>query len=518
MIQGTTTDAGKSTLVSGLCRVLKNQGVRVAPFKPQNMALNSAVTSDGAEIGRAQAVQAAAAGLDPHSDMNPILIKPASDTGAQIIVQGKVFGNINAMEYQGFKNKAMDFVLESYERLHHQYEAVVVEGAGSPAEINLRENDVANMGFAEAVDCPVVLVADIDKGGVFAHIVGTLSLLSQSEQDRIVGFVINKFRGDIKLLESGLTWLEEKTKKPVLGVLPYIPDLQIESEDAISTVDFDSNENDLTQTKNTNEKCNLSSTIKNRLRVVIPVLPRISNHTDFDVLRYHPDIEVEFKKEAGHTLKADVVILPGSKAVIDDLDWLIKNGWNDAIAQHLRYGGKVIGICGGYQMLGRSISDPEQVESQRSESTGLGYLPVTTIMSSEKQLKQRNAYLRRSDGSDVELSGYEIHQGVSSLVADEQASYVIRYNDGDCLAVDGVFSGDDQVFGCYLHGLFDKPGALEYFLEWARPGLFKDSERETCVDIETLRERAFDNLAESIEQHIDLEQLTKLSGVRFVSR
>ncbi len=265
MIQGTTSDAGKSTLVAGLCRVLYRKGVKVAPFKPQNMALNSAVTVDGGEIGRAQAVQAQACGLMPHTDMNPILLKPNSDTGCQVIIQGKVVCNLEATGYHAYKPTAMRAVLDSYARLSNQYEAIVVEGAGSPAEINLREGDIANMGFAEAVDCPVILIADIDRGGVFAHIVGTLALLSESERARIVGFVINRFRGDIALLKSGLDWLEAETGKPVIGVIPYLHDLHIEAEDAVPSTALSQGES-----------------VENKLRIIVPMLPHISNHTDFD--------------------------------------------------------------------------------------------------------------------------------------------------------------------------------------------------------------------------------------------
>jgi adenosylcobyric acid synthase len=277
MIQGTTSDAGKSTLVTGLCRVLARRGVKVAPFKPQNMALNSAVTVDGGEIGRAQAVQAQACGLEPHTDMNPVLLKPNSDTGAQVIIHGKAIGAMWAREYHEYKTRALQAVLESHRRLCEQYDVVVVEGAGSPAEINLRDRDIANMGFAEAVDCPVLLIADIDRGGVFAHLTGTVQLLSPSEQQRIKGFVINRFRGDIGLLQPGLDWLHAHSGKPVLGVLPYLSDWHLEAEDAIAT-----------------QQPVAPEAIGQRiLKVVVPVYPRISNHTDFDALRLHPQVDLQ---------------------------------------------------------------------------------------------------------------------------------------------------------------------------------------------------------------------------------
>ena len=332
MVQGTTSDAGKSTLVAGICRVLWRKGARVVPFKPQNMALNSAVTQDGGEIGRAQAVQALACDLEPHTDMNPILLKPNSDTGAQVIIQGRAITNMEAAAYHDYKRVAMDAVLDSHQRLEAQYDYVIVEGAGSPAEINLRENDIANMGFAEVVDCPVILIADIDKGGVFAHLVGTLLLLSDSEQQRVKGFVINRFRGDIALLQSGLNWLEARTGKPVLGVLPYLHGFHLEAEDAVSVEQ-------------------ITTDAQPMLKVIVPVFPHISNHTDFDPLRLHPCIDLQFIGPDQVIPPADLIILPGSKSVRSDLAWMQAQGWSQAITRHLRYGGKLLGICGGFQML-----------------------------------------------------------------------------------------------------------------------------------------------------------------------
>lgn len=294
MVQGTTSDAGKSTLVTALCRWVTRQGVSVVPFKPQNMALNSAVTADGGEIGRAQAVQAQAANLEPHSDMNPVLLKPNSDTGAQVIIHGRAVTTMNAVAYHDYKAIAMQAVLASHERLSAAYPVVMVEGAGSPAEINLRAGDIANMGFAEAVDCPVVLIADINRGGVFAHLVGTLELLSPSEQARVKGFIINRFRGDIALLQPGLDWLEERTGKPVIGVLPYVMDLHLEAEDGL----------DQRQTDKVDQVLN----------VVVPVLPRISNHTDFDPLRLHPQVDLQFIGPGQAIPPADLIILPARKA------------------------------------------------------------------------------------------------------------------------------------------------------------------------------------------------------------
>ena len=351
MVQGTTSDAGKSTLVTGLCRVLARRGVRVAPFKPQNMALNSAVTVDGGEIGRAQAVQAQACGLEPHTDMNPVLLKPNTDRGAQVIVQGRPLADMEALAYHGYKtgrDARRARVLPDGSRRAH--DCIVVEGAGSPAEINLRDGDIANMGFAEAVDCPVLLIADIDRGGVFAHVVGTLELLAASERNRVVGFVINRFRGDKALLDPGLDWLERRTGKPVIGVLPYLHGLHLEAEDAVPR-----------------ERPDKPGA---RLRVIVPVLPRISNHTDFDPLRLHPAVDLQFVDLAAPIPAADLVVLPGSKSVQADLARLRASGWDRALARHLRYGGKVIGVCGGFQMLGRRLDDPHGVEGVAGASRG----------------------------------------------------------------------------------------------------------------------------------------------------
>lgn len=479
MVQGTTSDAGKSTLVTALCRWLARQGVAVAPFKPQNMALNSAVTADGGEIGRAQAVQAQAAGLAPHTDMNPVLLKPNSDTGAQVIVHGRAVTSMNAVAYHDYKRVAMQAVLDSHRRLSARYAVVMVEGAGSPAEINLRAGDIANMGFAEAVDCPVILIADIDKGGVFAHLVGTLELLSPSEQARVQGFVINRFRGDLALLEPGLDWLEARTGKPVLGVLPYLHDLHLEAEDAI----------DVRQGAKSGE----------RLKVVVPVLPRISNHTDFDPLRLHPQVELCFVGPGQAIPPADLIVLPGSKNVRADLAHLRAQGWETAIQRHLRYGGKVLGICGGLQMLGREIADPLGLEGAPGTSQGLGLLELDTVLEADKQLRNVCGRLALEDAA---VSGYEIHAGVSRGTG--LARPAVHLDDGRC---DGAISPDGQVLGTYLHGLFEIPAACAALLRWA--GL-----REvTMPDYHALRERDIERLADLVEAHLDTARLSELCGL-----
>ena len=475
MIQGTTSDAGKTTLVTALCRWLLRQGVSVAPFKPQNMALNSAVTADGGEIGRAQAVQAQACKLPPHTDMNPVLLKPNSDTGAQVIIHGKAIANMDARFFHDYKTTAMDAVLASHSRLTTQYDAVIVEGAGSPAEINLRDRDIANMGFAEKVDCPVILIADIDRGGVFAHLVGTLALLSPSEQERVKGFVINRFRGDISLLQPGLDWLEKYTGKPVLGVLPYLQKLHLEAEDAIDSAQVAADDE--------------------QLNVVVPVYPRISNHTDFDPLRLHPQVNLQFVGPDDAIPAADLIILPGSKHVRADLDWLRAKGWDRAINKHLRYGGKLLGICGGFQMLGQLIHDPEGIESEPGQSSGLGLLDIKTTLTDNKQLRN---VVGKLSFADAVISGYEIHAGISK--GPGLASPFCNLEDGP----DGAISKDSNIKGTYVHGLFEQTSVCDALLDWA--GLANIS----SPDYHALREQDIDRLADTVEQYLDTNLLLSL--------
>lgn len=473
MVQGTTSDAGKTTLVAALCRLLARQNVKVVPFKPQNMALNSVVTEDGGEIGRAQGLQAQAAGVKPHSDMNPVLLKPSSDLSAQIIIHGKVKTEMNAYDFHLYKTTAMQAVLESYQRLSHRFDCIIVEGAGSPAEINLRDRDIANMGFAERVDCPVILVADIDRGGVFAHIVGTLSCLSESEQRRIIGFVINRFRGDISLLKPGIDWLEKQTGKPVLAVLPYVHGLFLDAEDAIQT----------------------QQTSRGTFRIVVPVFPRISNHTDFDALRAHPHIDLQFIGPGQSIPPADLIILPGSKNTRADLDWLHKEGWPAAINKHLRYGGKLIGLCGGFQMLGKSVVDTSGIEGDSGVTTGLGLLAMTTEIGAEKRLANVNGYCAFAE---AQVSGYEIHMGISIGAALEKPAFYLEGRS------EGAVSDDDQILGTYLHGLFDHPDACNALLRWA--GLHS----ETAVDLAALREHSLNRIADAAQPLLDALQRVSL--------
>ncbi len=473
MIQGTTSDAGKSILVAGLCRVFKRRGLSVAPFKPQNMALNSAVTADGGEIGRAQALQAQAAGVPLSVHMNPVLLKPNSDTGAQVILQGHAIGNLEARDYHSYKPEAAIAVFDSYAKLTAQYENILVEGAGSPAEINLRKGDIANMGFALRANCPVIIIADIDKGGVFAHLVGTLELLAKEERKLVKGFVINRFRGDIEILQDGLDWLEKRTGKPVLGVLPYLKGLHLDAEDAVP-------ENQPTQ--------------HGKFRVIAPRLPHISNHTDFEALRLHPDVDFKYITHEQEIPPADLIILPGSKNVGFDLNWLKTQGWKTAINKHLRYNGKLMGICGGLQMLGTQIHDPLGIEGKRQSHTGLGLLALETTLQANKSLTNHTGKLAFCD---VKVSGYEIHSGISEGKGLELPATIVNGRP------EGAISPDGQIFATYLHGIFDNSEALKSILQWS--GLSNPK----TLDINILREYQLERLADALEAHLDLPGLLK---------
>ena len=495
MIQGTTSDAGKSMLVTALCRWLKQRGVAVAPFKPQNMALNSAVSVEGGEIGRAQAVQAMACGIAASTAMNPILLKPNSDTGSQIIVNGKSIGNMNAAQYHCYKPSLLKSVTKAFQSLLRQYRFVVVEGAGSPAEINLREHDIANMGFAEAVDCPVLLIADIDRGGVFAHIVGTLDLLSNSERQRVLGIVINRFRGDIALLQPGIDWLQQKTGKPVLGVLPYLNDLYLEAEDSLAN-------RQLQQARRRSQKAielDERHTTNAKLQIAVIALPKISNHTDFDALQHHACVDLHFVEhpDVFNDRGIDVVIIPGSKNTRHDLQWMLGLSWREYLLRHLRYGGKVIGICGGFQMLGQQVHDPQGVEAEPGSSKGLGLMDIETVLGGDKQLRNVKGKL---SFADARVQGYEIHVGETRGPAMQKPAMYLEQGS------DGAISADDQIFGSYVHGLFDTPQAANAILHWC--GL--RSSGAQAFDMAALREQSLDRLADMLEQHMDMDTLSNL--------
>lgn len=482
MIQGTTSDAGKSTLVAALCRVFAKRGVTVAPFKPQNMALNSAVTKEGGEIGRAQALQAIAANVEPQNDFNPILLKPNSDTGAQVIIHGKAISNMEASKYHDYKKVAMDAVLASHKRLAKQFDLLLVEGAGSPAEINLRENDIANMGYAEAVDCPVIIIADIDKGGVFAHLVGTLALLSESEQARVKGFVINRFRGDISLLQSGLDWLERYTKRPVLGVLPYLHDLALDAEDAVAI------DNKVTHAT---------------INIAVLLLPHISNHTDFDALRLHPNININYVRHTQAIPPVDLVIIPGSKNVLGDLSFVKNEGWDTQIKRHIRYGGKVLGVCGGMQMLGNSITDPMGVESSLKRVKGLALSDFDTTLSTQKVLTKVTTTMQLNNNK-TPCSGYEIHAGISEGAALNKPFLTFNSHPNGFVS-DGFISDDNALAGTYLHGLFDEPAATSQILKWVKP-----EAAITPISIAKHREQQLERLATMCEEHLNIQHIISI--------
>lgn len=494
MVQGTTSDAGKSILVTALCRILARHKLSVAPFKSQNMALNSAVTPCGGEIGRAQAVQAQACFLSPSIEMNPILLKPNSDLGSQVIVNGKSIGNMKATEYHRHKPDLLNTVVAAHDSLSQKYQAVIVEGAGSPAEINLREHDIANMGFAERVDCPVIIVADVDRGGVFAHLYGTYALLSDSERARVVGFVINRFRGDADLLTPGLKSLEEKTSVPILAVIPYIDNLHIEAEDSISN----------NQSQRMGDK---------RLKIAVINYPRTSNHTDFDVLRMYPLVDCDFIEQASDFSGADVIILPGSKNVRGDLEAMKCSGWPELIDGHIRYGGKVIGICGGFQMLGEAIHDPDGIESAAGSSQGLGLLQFETTLASKKTLRNVKGV---SINTGAQVCGYEIHAGVSTgtALASSLFSLSLQNDDGgfsDRKFNDGAVSKDGKVIGTYVHGVFDEKAMLAEILAWA--GL------KNLVDFDytAYREDEISRLADVVEKELPITELQKLLSLQILS-
>jgi len=466
MIQGTASGVGKSVLVAGLCRLLARKGISVAPFKPQNMSNNAAVTADGGEIGRAQALQALACGIEPTVDMNPVLIKPEADQKAQLIVRGKVVGQLQAKRFRQDRIGWLDTVLESFHHLQSQYDVVIIEGAGSPAEPNLREGDIANMGFAEAADVPVWLVGDIDCGGVFASLTGSMDILSESEQRRVKAFVINRFRGNLTLLDDALVWLEQKTNKPVAGVIPYLS-LELPEEDSPFRHIAD------------------HSSDHAQLNIAVIAYPRMSNHDDIDPLASEAGVNLRFVRSGNALQPADLIILPGSKHVVSDLAWLRENDFVAVLEKHLRYGGRILGICGGMQMLGNIIED-DGVEG--NSTTGLGWLALSTAMQAEKTLHQVDQL--SSHPANLKVTGYEIHHGVSDCDA-SLFPFAARSNDG-------------QVWGTYVHGLFEQ-GAFRK--AWLNGVGFQSSDGTDQHD-RTLA--SLDLLADALEQALAPDLLAPL--------
>ncbi len=468
MIQGTASGVGKSVLVAGLCRLLARNGVSVAPFKPQNMSNNAAVTVNGGEIGRAQALQAFACGIKPTVDMNPVLLKPEADCTSQLVVCGKVVGKLESANFREEREQWLGTVLESFNRLRDAYDVILVEGAGSPAEPNLRAGDIANMGFAEAADIPVWLVGDIDCGGVFASLTGTLNILSDSERNRVEALLINRFRGHLALLDDGLTWLEARSGKKVAGVVPWLP-LELPEEDAPYRLAEASND------------------VDGELRIAVITYPRMSNFDDLDPLAAESSVSLRLINHPDQLQPVDLVILPGSKHVVADLEWLRQRGFVTALQKHLRYGGKVLGICGGMQMLGRQIIDEAGVENAGTV-TGLGWLEMTTCMQVEKTLKLVESTARWPQA--VPVSGYEIHYG-----DDDPDEDIFPFS--HC-------SDDRQIWGTYLHGLFASGAFRKAWL--AEMGVSSEAENNHEQRVMA----SLDLLADTLEQAIKPELLVPL--------
>lgn len=503
MIQGTASHVGKSILVAAFCRIFRQDGYNVAPFKAQNMALNSFITKDGGEMGRAQVVQAEAAGVEPDVDMNPVLIKPNTDVGAQVIIHGRVYQNMSASLYHEFKKEAIAFVRQSFQRLSKKYDFIIIEGAGSPAEINLRENDIVNMGMAEIADCPVILAGDIDRGGVFASLVGTIELLSENERQRIKGFIINKFRGDISLLKPGLNFLEEKTGIPVLGTIPYFKDIYIQEEDGVSL-----------------ERLLIPSGGNGKIDVAVVRLPHISNFTDFDPFEREPCVNLRYVNYGEKIGNAGVVIIPGSKNTIDDLNYLHNSGYVHEILRHHRNGGSVVGICGGYQMLGEYIEDPFHIETSLESINGIGLLPVRTLIEKKKVTSQVTAKiheLNRFFKNTEELTGYEIHMGKTELQSEQYMFEIIQRGKKQTSAPDGFISEDGRVWGTYIHGIFDNDGFRQDFIKQARltNGIISvPLEKHDSFSFQEFKETQYDRLAALVRRNIDTGTFYRIAGLR----
>ncbi|MGH6891463.1 MAG: cobyric acid synthase [Dongiaceae bacterium] len=480
MFQGTGSDVGKSLIVAGLCRLYARQGRRVRPFKPQNMSNNAAVTAEGGEIGRAQALQARACNVAPSIHMNPVLLKPQSEIGAQVVVQGGVWGQAKARDYRALKSQLLPRVLESFETLAADADLVLVEGAGSPAEVNLREGDIANMGFAEAADVPVVLVGDIDRGGVIASIVGTMTLLPENEAARIKGYLINKFRGDPTLFEDGLATIERATGLDSLGVVPWFERAHLlPAEDAIALNGY--------QTRTEGE-----------IKIAVPRLPRISNFDDLDPLRAEPDVRLELI-EPGHPLPADadLVLLPGSKSTIGDLLALREAGWDIDLQAHVRRGGRVLGLCGGYQMLGARLEDFGGEEGPAGAIDGLGLLQVGTRLGGDKRLVEVSG-IERASGQPVR--GYEMHIGETSGPDCKRPMLDL---DG---RPDGAVSADGRIMGTYVHGLFAGDDFRHAFLNSLR------ERAKSGVAYEPLVDQVLNELADHLQRHVDTKRIMDVAS------
>lgn len=498
MVQGTSSHVGKSILTAAFCRILSQMGLKVAPFKAQNMALNSHVTADGGEIGRAQALQAEAAGIEPSVDMNPVLLKPLGDARSQVIVHGRVFGVMTAAEYHVFKKEAASYVMESYSRLAAANDVVVIEGAGSPAEINLRDNDIANMGVAEMVDSPVVVVGDIDRGGVFASFVGTLELLSEPERQRVRGFIVNKFRGDIELLRPGLDFLTRKTGRPVLAVVPYLTGLILPDEDGVSLDDA-----------RWSGPNSVDAKAEVGIRIAVVRLPRIANFTDFDPFRYEPGVTVDFIRDPSGLEGAEMAVIPGSKNTIEDMLWLRQRGFDKALERFVSSGAMVAGICGGFQMMGTVIKDPDGVESDLGSTPGLALVEMETVHGKEKNNYQVLA--RPTVANDLVVKGYEIHMGQGTTV--RPFARIIKRNSVDVEVDDGYLSEDGNVWGTYIHGIFDNDTFRAALLERLRCKHGSLQSKGPGVVYEEKKEQAIVALADVVRESMDMAALLDIIGL-----
>jgi threonine-phosphate decarboxylase len=515
MLQGTASDVGKSILTTAICRILVQDGYRAAPFKSQNMSLNSYVTPDGKEIGRAQGMQADACGIAATTDMNPILLKPKKDMVSQVVVHGKPYRDLDARTYrEQYLPHAEQIVKDALVRLRSSYDVVVIEGAGSPAEINLKDRDIVNMRLAGWADAPVLLVADIDRGGVFASIVGTLDILTPEERDRVRGFIINKFRGDITLLQPGLDWLEERTGKPVLGVIPYLEDLGLEDEDSASL----DRKRGLAADRGLAKDC---------LDIIVLRLPRISNFTDMDPLFAEPDVSVRYVDSPEEWGNPDAVIVPGSKNTIDDMLFLRESGLEGLLLEHAGKGGHVVGICAGYQMLGKKLLDPDLIESDKLTVSGIGLLPTETTFAAEKRTVRVKGLSRLSGLEGMSVEGYEIHMGVTHFVEEAERPFVVwdqltvsgvtelsdASRNGEVGHPDGAATADGRVWGTYLHGILHNDEFRSGWLNEIRRSKGW-AERSEVVLFGARREAAFDKLADHVRRHVDMPKLyTMLEGI-----
>lgn len=502
-VLGTGSDVGKSLVAAGLCRLLHRAGLNVAPFKAQNMSLNSFVTPEGGEIGRAQALQAEACGIAPHVDMNPILLKPESDARAQVVVQGRVYSTLDAQSYfaRGRNSALFQAVQESYERLAAQYEVIVIEGAGSAAEVNLRDRDLVNWATVELADARVVLVGDIDRGGVFAQLIGTLDLITREERARVCGLVINKFRGDRTLFADGVRFLRERTGVPVLGVLPFLRELALDQEDSLDV-----------------EVRRQVAFAKERVNIAVLLLPHMSNFTDFNMLAQEADVALRYVATPGEAAGADAVIIPGSKSTLADLAYLREQRFEAVVQHHVRSGRELVGICGGYQMLGRWIADPDAVETG-GEADGLGLLQTTTVMMSDKITEQVEASaLHLEEAGPVVVRGYFVHMGRTDpgphqpcfqLNGRMESSHDhASMGTSDVRCSDGAVREDGLVWGTYIHGLFDQPQFRRAWLNRVRcrKGL-EPIELARSQQVNHTRRHALDRWADHLEQHLDLSSI-----------